>query len=130
MLVVSVLVRWALLAAAVALAAWVTPDVSLEGGFLPTMWVALLVSLANLLAYIALAVLPTPSSYALLAVLTVAVNSLAVWLVASWTDNLDVDGFLPAAGFVIMISVFSLVLARAVDRLLPGLGDTDADTRA
>jgi putative membrane protein len=115
----SVLVRWVVLAAAVALTAWVMPDASLEGGALSAMWVALLIALANVVLQAVMRFLPNPDSFLLLAVLTLALNALMIWFVASFTTWFSVDGFLSAVGAALLISIFSLVLSNAVARLLP-----------
>ena len=115
----SILVRWVLLAAAVALSAWVMPDVSLEGGVWAALWVALLVALANVVLQALLRFVPRPSAFLLLAALTLAVNGLMVWFVSALTDYLTVDGFLAGVGAALLISIFSMVLSQAVARLLP-----------
>jgi putative membrane protein len=115
----SILLRWVVLAAAVALTAWVMPDASLEGGVLSAMWVALLIALANVVLQAVMRFLPNPDSVLLLAVLTLALNGLMIWFVASFTTWFDVDGFLPAVGAALLISIFSLVLSNAAARLLP-----------
>jgi len=115
----SMFVRWTLLAAAVALTAWVMPDVSLEGGTLAALWVALLIALANVVVELLRRLLPEPGSFLLLAALTLAVNGLMVWLVSSLTSYLSVDGFLAAVGAALLISIFSMVLGAATVRLLP-----------
>ena len=74
-----------------------------------------------------LRVLPEPGSVLLLASLTLAVNGIALWLVSALTDYLTVDGFLPAVGAAIMISVFSLVLTAAAVRLLPDDSGAEPD---
>lgn len=119
MRILSVLIRWVLLAAAVVLAAWVTPDVALSGGPLQAMWVAVLIALANVVAGLLLRVLPTPNQFLLLAVLTLAVNGVAVWVASAFTDALTVEGFLPAVAMAIMVSIFAMVLTAVVVRLLP-----------
>lgn len=127
MLVLSILVQWVLLAAAVALAAWVVPDVSLEGGPLATMWVAALIALANVVVLPLTRLLPTSYSLPVLALLTLAVNGLGVWIASALTSYLTVDGFLPAVGAAIMISVFSVVLTALAVRLRHDTGSrTDA----
>jgi len=110
-LVVSFLVRWALLAVAVVLAAWATPDVDLRRGVVSAVVVAALIALANVVAQQVLGLLPTPASIVLLAALTLIVNGLAVWLVSALTSRLEVDGFLAAATFALMLSVFSIALS-------------------
>lgn len=123
----SLLVRWVLLAAAVVLTAWVMPDVSLEGGALAALWVALLIALANVVVEALLRFLPKPGSFFLLAALTLGVNGLMVWLVSAVTSYLSVDGFLAAVGAALLISIFSMVLAAAAARLLP---DTESRSGA
>lgn len=119
MLWLSIVVRWVLLAAAVGLTTWVMPDASLEGGVMAALWVALLIALANVVVQAVVRFLPQPDSFLLLAGLTLAVNGLAVWFVSELTRYLSVDGFLPAVGVALLISIFSLVLSNAVARLLP-----------
>ncbi|MGZ5416338.1 MAG: phage holin family protein [Nocardioides sp.] len=118
MYLLSILLRWVLLSAAVALAAWVVPDASLEGGAFAAMWVAVLIALANVVVVVILGMLPTPGAFWLLALVTLVVNGLVVWAVSSLTDYLTVDGFLPAVGLAIMISIFSMVLTSLAVRLL------------
>jgi uncharacterized membrane protein YvlD (DUF360 family) len=115
----SLLLRWVLLAAAVALAAWALPDVSLEGGFWASMWVALLFGFANVVAQLLLALLPRPSGLLVLAALTLAVNALLVWGVSAVTSYFSVDGFVAALSAAILVSVFSVALQVLVARLLP-----------
>jgi putative membrane protein len=108
---VTFLVRWALLALVVAVAAWTTPDVDLRRGAVSALLVAALIALANLVAEQVLRLLPTPDSLLLLAALTLLVNGLAVWLASTLTSRLDVDGFLAAVTFAMMVSVFSIALS-------------------
>jgi putative membrane protein len=110
MWLVSVLVRWAVLTGAVVLAAWATPDVDLRGGALWALWVAVLISLANVAAQLVMRLLPTPDSVLLLAGLTLAVNGAVVWAVSAVTSRLDIDGFVAAVTFALMVSVFSVAL--------------------
>jgi len=110
-LVVSFLVRWALLAVAVVLAAWATPDVDLRRGVVSALVVAALIALANVVAEQALRLLRTPASIFLLAAMTLLVNGLAVWLASTLTSRLEVDGFVAAVTFALMVSVFSIALS-------------------
>lgn len=116
----SLVLRWVLLAVAVALTAWVMPDVSLEGGVWASLWVALLIALANVVLQGLMLLLPRPDNVLLLTVLTLAVNGLLVWGVSALTSRFSVGGFLPAAGAALLISIFSVVLEAAALRLLPG----------
>ena len=127
MIVVLLLVRWAILAGAVALTAWAMPDVAIDGGVWATVWVALLISLANIVVQGLMLFLPTPTSVLVLAAVTLAVNGLAVWAVSELSSSLDVDGFWSAVGAALLISVFSVALSALALRLLP---QHDPDTAA
>ncbi len=113
------LVRWLLMAVAVALTAWVLPDVALEGGVWSALWVALLIGLANAVAQLLLALVPRPAGFWLLLTLTLLVNGLLVWAVSALTSHFTVDGFVAALSAAIMITVFSVALTALVVRLLP-----------
>ena len=113
-----VLARWVLLTAAVVLTAWIVPGVSLEGGTLSAVWVALLIGLVNVGMQVLLRYLPTPRSAALLAVLTLALNGLLIWVVSSLTSRLCVYSFPVAVAAAVLISVLSTVLTLVADRIL------------
>ena len=115
----ALLVRWALLAAAVALTAWVLPDVALEGGVWSALWVALLFGLLNVVAQLLLALLPTPGGFWLLLALTLVLNGLLVWAVSALTSHFTVDGFIAAVGAAMLITIFSVALSSLAVRLLP-----------
>jgi putative membrane protein len=119
MAVLSFLARWVLLAAAVALTAWVLPDVALEGGVWSALWVALLFGLLNVVAQLLLVLLPRPTGFWLLLVLTLLLNGLLVWVVSAVTSRFTVDGFIPAVGAAMLITVFSVALTALAVRLLP-----------
>jgi uncharacterized membrane protein YvlD (DUF360 family) len=115
----ALLVRWVLLAAAVALTAWVLPDVALEGGVWAALGVALLIGFANVVTELLVGLLPRPGSFWLLWLLVLAVNGLLVWGVAAVSSSLTVDGFVPAVGAAMLITVFSVALRELAVRLLP-----------
>ena len=117
-MVVSLLVRWAVLAGAVELAAWVLPGFSIEGGLLSHLVVALFIGLCNVLVPLVTARLPQPASVVLLALLTLAVNAVLIWVFSALTGLLAVSGLLVAALAALLISVFAAVLSLAADRLL------------
>ena len=116
--VLSLLIRWALLAVAVALAAWATPDVDLRQGPVSAIVVAALIALANVVAQLVLRLLPTPDALVPLAVLTLVVNGLAVWTASAFTSRLDIDGVVAALTFALMVSVFSVALSVLSTRFI------------
>lgn len=116
--IVMFLVRWALLAAAVVLAAWATPDVDFRGGPLSALVVAALVAAANVVAQLVIRWLPTPEGVLVLAATTLVVNGCVVWLASALTTRLQIDGIIAAITFALMVTVFSVALTWAGERLL------------
>jgi uncharacterized membrane protein YvlD (DUF360 family) len=117
--IVVFLLRWVLLALAVVLEAWVTPDVDLDGGPVSALVVAALVAAANVVAQLVLRLLPTPQGMLVLAAVTLVVNGCAVWLASALTTRLDIDGILAAITFALLVTVFSVALGWVGERLLP-----------
>lgn len=117
-MVVSLLVRWAVLAGAVELTGWVLPGFSIEGGVLSHLAVALFIGLCNVLVPLVTGRLPQPSSVVLLALLTLAVNALLLWAFAALTSLLTVSGLLVAALAALLLTVFNALLTLVADRLL------------
>lgn len=130
MIVVTYVLRWLLLAAAVVLAAWVTPDVDFRGGPVSAMVVAALVAAANLVAQLALRWFPTPSSVLVLATLTLVVNGCVVWAASVFTTRLRIDGFVAAITFAMMVTVFAVALGSIADKLLERYGRSAVDEGA
>lgn len=120
MLLVTLFVRWLLLAAAVTLTSWLLPGMSLEGGVLSALWVTLLIALVNVVVQAVFRVVPKPSVFLLLAVLVLAVNGFVIWLVAQLSDGLEIDGLLTGVLAAVLISVFSVVLDFLALRLVLG----------
>lgn len=116
--IVMLLVRWALLALAVVLAAWVTPDVDLTGGPLSALVVAILVAAANVVAQVLLRWLPTSEHMLVLAAVTLVVNGCAVWLASALTTRLRIDNIVAAITFALMVTVFSVALTWVGERLV------------
>ena len=118
MLVLSFLLRWALLAGAVLLAAWATPDAAFRGGPVDAMVVAVLISLANVVAQLVLRAVPKPSNFLLLAALTLLVNGVAVWVASGFTTRLHIGGPVAAVAFALEVSVFSIALNWLASRFV------------
>ncbi len=115
-MLLSMLIRWALLTLAVVLAAWTVPGVDLRGGALTALWVALLIAVVNVLTQLLLRAVPKPGGLLVLAVLTLGVNGLAVWIVSAFTSGLHIDRFLDAVSFALMVTVFSVAFGHLGER--------------
>jgi len=125
--IVMFVLRWALLALAVVLAAWVTPDVDFSGGPLSALVVAALVAAANVVAQLVLRWLPTSEHMLVLAAVTLVVNGCAVWLASAFTTRLQIDNIIAAITFALMVTVFSVALTWVAERVVTRLSPSDAE---
>lgn len=108
----KLLIRWAVLALAVGLAAAIVPDVDINGGILTTLWVALLFGLVNAVIGPFLRLLALPFTLLTLGLFTLVVNAVLVAITAGLSDKLDVGGFFSAFLAALVISLVSTVLNR------------------
>jgi uncharacterized membrane protein YvlD (DUF360 family) len=101
---------WALGALALLVAAWIVPDVSIEG-FAGALVVALVVALLNAVLPPLVAALRLPLTLVTGFVLVLVVDALILLLASSVTDNaIEVDAFWAALLMAIVASAVSLVL--------------------
>jgi putative membrane protein len=108
---VRLFVRWVLLAAAIALTAWLMPGFDVEGGFLTYLCVAVIFSLVNVFLGPLLHLISLPITVITLGLFALVVNAALVGITAWISDDLSVDGFIPAFFAAILISVFSALLS-------------------
>ena len=89
----KLVIRWAVLALAVWLAATFVPGVHVHGGFLTTLWVALLFGLVNAFLGPILRVLSFPLTFLTLGLFALVVNAALVGITAWLSSKFEVDGF-------------------------------------
>jgi putative membrane protein len=118
---IRLLVRWAICAAGVWVAAWLVPGISVTGGH--HVWTLLLVALV--LGLVNAFIRPIVSGLACglvvltLGLFTLVINGLMLWLASyisqRWLDlGFHVDGFWSALLGAIIISVFSFLVSTFV----------------
>lgn len=117
----TILIMWLILAVAVGIAAAVLPGVDINGGFLSLLWVALLFGLVNALLGPILRLIALPLTIITLGLFSIIINTALVGITAWLSSDLDVDGFFPALGASIVISIVTtllglLLLRHADDR--------------
>ena len=115
------MVRWAISAGAVAVAAWIVPGIGVTGQH--RVWTVILVAvvlgLVNALIRPVLSVVSCGLIVLTLGLFTLVINGLMLWL-ASWicthwlSLGFHVDGFWPAVLGAIVISVFSFLVSTFV----------------
>lgn len=108
----KLLMRWAVLALAVWLAATVVPGVHIRGGFLTTLWVALLFGLVNAFLGPILRALSFPFTLVTLGLFALVVNAALVAITAWLSSKFDVGGFWSAFLAALVISLVSMVFNR------------------
>jgi putative membrane protein len=115
------IVRWAISAAAVAVAAWIVPGISLTGNH--RVWtlilVALVLGLVNAFIRPLLSVVSCGLIVLTLGLFTLVINGLMLWLASyislHWLGlGFHVDGFWAAVLGAILISVFSFLVSTFV----------------
>lgn len=103
----GILVRWAILAVGIAVAARLFDGVEVTGGFWGYVWVAALLGLVNVLVRPILILLTLPLTILTLGAFLLVVNALTLALVDWLSDTIEIDRFLTtlfAAGVITIVS--------------------------
>jgi len=108
------LLRWAIIAVAIAIAAAILPSVHVDGGFFGLIGVALIFGLVNALIGPILRLLSLPLTLITFGLFSLIVNAVLLAITAGLTDNLDVGGFFSVVLAAFLISVLSTILAALV----------------
>jgi putative membrane protein len=113
-MLIRILLRWLVLAVAVGLSTWLVPDMTVTGGFLTYLWIALLLGIVNAFLGTILRIITLPLTVITLGLFALVVNA-AVLGVTDWlSDSLNVDGIWSTFLAAIVISVVSTVLGLLV----------------
>jgi putative membrane protein len=113
---VRLLIRWAITAVALFVAATIVPGIEVEPGGWPVFAVmAIILALVNALVRPILALLSCPLILATFGLFTFVVNAVAFWIASGlaqrWFDvGFHVDGFLAALLGSIVVSIVSTIL--------------------
>ena len=113
----KLLVRWFITVVALVVAAWVVPDITVEGdGWLAFGVMAIVLGLVNAFVRPILRLLTLPITAMTIGLFLFVINGVTLWLSAWIADrvfDLDfhIDGLIPAIGGAIIVSVVSSVLA-------------------
>ena len=118
-MVVRLLIAWAVVAAAIGLAAALLDSVSVNGGFLSLLWVSLVFALVQALIGPFLRLISAPITMITLGLFTLVINGILLAITAGLTDSLDVGGFLGVIVAAFVISVIEAVLGFVLDKAMP-----------
>ena len=103
-------ISWIVLAAAIAITAWLLPGVTIHGGLGSVLWIAVIFALVNALLGPILKLLAAPAIILTLGLFALVVNALLFQITAWISDSLDVDGFLTAILAAIIVSLVDTIL--------------------
>ena len=112
----KIIIRWALLAAALLLVAYLYPGVQVAG-FEAALIAALVLGLFNTLVRPLLVLLTLPVTLLTLGLFLFVINALMFWAAASVLDDFNVAGFGAALIGSLLYSLCSIVIDAATERL-------------
>jgi putative membrane protein len=110
----AILIRWAVLAVAIAVTTKLLSGIDVSGGFWGYVWVAALFGIINALLGPILHLLALPLTVLTLGLFALVVNAALLGITAGLSDALSVDGFWTAVVAALIITVVSAVLNHLV----------------
>jgi putative membrane protein len=108
------LIRWAILTVAIAVAAAIVDGIDIHGGILGYIWVAAVLGLVNALIRPIVRLFSLPITIATLGLFSIVINALMLILAAFLSSVLSIDSFGVAILGAIIISIVSMILNFAV----------------
>jgi putative membrane protein len=109
-MLIRIIGRLVVLAAAIWLTAWLLPNVTIEGGFFTYLWIALLFALVNAILGPILHLISLPITMITLGLFALVVNAALVGITAALSPDFNIDGFFTAVLAAVLISVFSWLM--------------------
>jgi putative membrane protein len=94
---------------AILLVAYYVPGITVDGGFYTALIVAIILGLFNLTIKPVLILLTLPINILTLGLFVFVINAGLFWFVASFVEEFEVDGFLPALLGTVIISIVSSI---------------------
>jgi putative membrane protein len=104
------LIRWAILAIAIAIAVAILDGINVHGGFLGYICVAAILGLVNAFIRPIVRLFSLPITIATLGLFSIIINALMLSLAAFLSSVLSIDSFAEAIGGAIVISIVSTIL--------------------
>jgi putative membrane protein len=104
------LLRWAIITVAIAVAAAIVPSVDVHGGFFSYVGVALIFGLVNAIIGSVVRLLALPLTIVTFGLFALVINALMLAITAGLTDALDVGGFLSTVVAGLVISLLTTLL--------------------
>ncbi len=109
-----IIIKWLAMAASILAAAYVIPGVAVDG-LKTALILAVVLGLINLVIKPILILVTLPVNILTLGLFTFVINALLILLASSIVKGFEVDGFLTALLFGVVLSIFNFVLIKIVD---------------
>lgn len=109
----NIIIQWILSAVAVIITAYILPGVDVKG-FVSALVVALIIGLLNAFIRPVLLILTLPINILTLGLFTFVINAIIIMLASYFSPGFEVDGFLWALLFSIVLSLVGAVLDRVI----------------
>ena len=113
----QLIIVWLVVAAAIAITAWLLPSVEVDGGPVQLLLLALLFGLVNALIGTLLRLISLPLTLMTFGLFGLVINGILLAITAGLTDILDVGGFLATILAAVVISIVTSALLFLVGRL-------------
>jgi putative membrane protein len=108
---VSLLIRWGVLAGAFAVTAWLLAGVDVSGGVWGYIWVSLLFGIINLFIGTILRIITLPLTLLTLGLFAIVINALMLQITDALTSHLTIDEFWwTAIWAAIILAIVSVIL--------------------
>ena len=115
----ALLIRWAVLAGAFAVTAWLLSGVTVSGGTWGYIWVSALFGIVNAFVGTILRILTFPLTVLTLGLFSVLVNALLLEITDGLSSHLTIDEFWwTAIWAAIILSIASMILDKVVRSVL------------
>jgi putative membrane protein len=108
------LIKWALLAVAFAITAWLLSGMEVSGGFWGYVWVSALFGIVNAVVGTILRILTFPLTLLTLGLFLIVINALMLELTDWLSDHLSIDEFWWTAIWAAIILSFVSVVLEAI----------------
>jgi putative membrane protein len=119
LVLVGLLIRWAILAAAFAVTAWLLSGMEVSGGFWGYVWVSALFGVVNAVVGTILRILTLPLTLLTMGLFLIIINALMLDLTDWLSDHLTIDEFWwTAIWAAIILSLVTVVLEAMLGALL------------
>jgi putative membrane protein len=109
-MLIRIVVRLLVLAAAIGLTTWLLPDVTIHGGFFTYLWIALLFALVNAILGPILHLIALPITAITLGLFALVVNAALLGITAALSPDFSINGFFTAVVAALLISLFSWLM--------------------